>query len=140
MREPIRVEPAALGNYFSWLRTLLATERTLKAETRTSVSLIAFGFTIVQFFEKLRAMSTPGHPVRAETPRDLGITLIALGVGSALISLWQYRRLVNRLWSTDLSAFTGEEKRPQWTPTAIVLSAICLIGIFALVAVLMHMS
>jgi putative membrane protein len=97
MREPIQVEPPALGNYFAWLRTLLATERTLKAETRTSVSLIAFGFTIVQFFERLRDMNTTGHAVRPETPRDLGLALIGLGVGSALISIWQYRRLVNRL-------------------------------------------
>jgi putative membrane protein len=140
MRAPIHVEPSALGNYFAWIRTLLATERTLKAETRTSLSLIAFGFTIVQFFEKLRDMSTMGHAVRAETPRNLGLALIALGIGSAIISIWQYRRLVNRLWSTDLAAFAGEEKRPQWTPTAIVLSFICLIGIFAFVAVLMHLS
>ncbi|HWU53876.1 MAG TPA: DUF202 domain-containing protein [Rhizomicrobium sp.] len=140
MRAPIQVEPSALGNYFAWLRTLLATERTLKAETRTSLSLIAFGFTIVQFFEKLRDMSTVGHPVRAETPRNLGLALIGLGVASALISIWQYRRLVNRLWSKDLAAFSGEEQKPMWTPTVIVLSAICLIGIFAFATVLMHLS
>jgi putative membrane protein len=139
MRQPIHVEPPALGNYFAWLRTLLATERTLKAETRTSLSLIAFGFTIVQFFEKLRAMSTEGH-VRAETPRDLGLALIALGVGSAIISIWQYRRLVDRLWGTDLAAFAGKGEKPRWTPTVLVLSAICLIGILAFAAVLMHLS
>ena len=139
MREPIQVEPSALGNYFAWLRTLLATERTLKAETRTSVSLIAFGFTIVQFFEKLRDMNTSGHVVRAETPRNLGLALIALGIASGLISILQYRRLENRLWSRDLAAFSGRQERPQWTPTVIVLSVVCLIGVFALVAVLMHM-
>jgi putative membrane protein len=140
MREPIQVEPSALGNYFAWLRTLLATERTLKAETRTSVSLIAFGFTIVQFFEKLRDMSSStGHVVRAETPRDLGLALIALGVASGLVSILQYRRLENRLWSKDLAAFSGRQERPQWTPTVIVLTIVCMIGVFALFAVLMHM-
>jgi len=37
MRDSIQVEVPALGNYYScysWIRTLLATERRLKAETR----------------------------------------------------------------------------------------------------------
>ena len=138
MREPIHVEPSALGNNFAWLMTLRSSESTLKAETRTSLSLIAFGFTIVQFFEKLRDISA--HAVRPETPRDLGLGLIALGVGSSLISIWQYRRLVNRLWSKDLAAFAGEERKPQWTPAVLVLFAVCLIGVFAFVSVVLHLS
>ena len=40
-------------SHFSWLRTRLSIERTLMSWVRTSVSLIGFGFTIVQFFERL---------------------------------------------------------------------------------------
>src|SRR5215469_9204831 len=99
MREPVRVDPPKFGMYSAWMRTLLATERTLKAETRTSLSLIAFGFTIVEFFERLRVMG--GRPVRAGTPRDLGLALIAAGVASALTSIWQYRRVMGQLWGPD---------------------------------------
>jgi len=140
MREPVRVNPPKFGMYFAWIRTLLATERTLKAETRTSVSLIAFGFTIVEFFERLRVMGVPGRPVRVEAPRDLGLALIAAGVASALTSIWQYRRLMGRLWGPDLSIVVGEKRKPLWTPTAIVLFFVCLIGIYAFVAILMHLA
>jgi len=39
-------------SHFGWLRTRLALERTLMAWVRTGVSLIGFGFTIVQFLER----------------------------------------------------------------------------------------
>ena len=50
-------------DHFAWLRTRLAVERTLMAYLRTSVSLIGFGFAIVQFFRNFRQM--PGNPPRA---------------------------------------------------------------------------
>jgi inner membrane protein YidH len=37
--------------HFGWLRTRLSVERTLMSYLRTAVSLIGFGFTIVQFFK-----------------------------------------------------------------------------------------
>jgi putative membrane protein len=140
MRDVITRDPTETGNYFAWIRTLLAAERTLKAETRTSLSLIAFGFTIVQFFNRLRDMNTSGHPIRVGTPRDLGLTLIAIGVGSAIISIWQYRQLVDRLWNMGISAFISIEEKPTWTPTVLVLAIVCLIGIFAFVAILVHLT
>jgi putative membrane protein len=39
-------------SHFSWVRTRLSVERTLMAAVRTSLALIGFGFTIVQFFER----------------------------------------------------------------------------------------
>ena len=36
-------------SHFAWLRTRLALERTVMAWLRTAVSLIGFGFAIVQF-------------------------------------------------------------------------------------------
>ena len=40
--------------HFAWLRTRLAIERTMLAWMRTAVSLIGFGFAIVQFFDRLQ--------------------------------------------------------------------------------------
>jgi putative membrane protein len=41
-------------DHFSWLRTRLAVELTIMAWLITAVSLIGFGFAIVQFFERMR--------------------------------------------------------------------------------------
>ena len=42
--------------HFGWLRTRLSVERTMMSWIRTAVSLIGFGFAIVQFFERLQQM------------------------------------------------------------------------------------
>ena len=39
-------------SHFSWLRTAMSLERTMMSWVRTGASLIGFGFTIVQFFER----------------------------------------------------------------------------------------
>ena len=43
-------------SHFGWLRTRLSVERTMMSWLRTAVSLIGFGFAIVQFFERLQQM------------------------------------------------------------------------------------
>ena len=43
-------------SHFRWLRTRLALERTMMSWMRTAVSLIGFGFAIVQFFEHLQQL------------------------------------------------------------------------------------
>ena len=50
-------------SHFAWLRTRLALERTMMAWARTAVSLIGFGFAIVQFLDTVQEL--PGaRPVR----------------------------------------------------------------------------
>ncbi len=76
--------------HFAWLRTRLALERTMMAWLRTAVSLIGFGFAIVQFFEHMQRM--PGvrpaeHPHAAQY---MGLALISCGVLALVISVWQY--------------------------------------------------
>ena len=56
--------------HFAWLRTRLALERTIMAWVRTAVSLIGFGFAIVQFFDRLQQM--PGDvAARFRMRRDM---------------------------------------------------------------------
>ena len=43
-------------SHFAWLRTRLSVERTMMSWMRTAVSLIGFGFAIVQFFERMQQM------------------------------------------------------------------------------------
>jgi len=49
-------EPS-VSNNFAWLRTRMALERTLIAWVRTGIALIGFGFTIVQFFQRLQSIA-----------------------------------------------------------------------------------
>jgi putative membrane protein len=51
---------------------------------RTSLSLIALGFTIFQFFEMLKDAGTLTHPV---APRNFGLTLVLLRVRMLIVGI-----------------------------------------------------
>jgi putative membrane protein len=129
------VEPTA-GNHFAWMNTRLALERTFMAWIRTSVSLIGFGFTIVQFFERLKGMqASSGRAMRAETPRDLGLALIATGVTALIISSLQYRRLLRYLGSAPFEAIALGARHPMRTPVFVAAIVLMFIGISAFISV-----
>src|SRR5688572_3353967 len=86
-------------SHFSWLRTRLSIERTLMSWVRTAVSLIGFGFTIVQFFERFADMQGVAPALRPQAPRLLGLGLILAGCGALAISVWQYHSTLRYLWS-----------------------------------------
>ena len=77
---------ADAASHFAWLRTRLALERTLMAWVRTAGSLIGFGFTIVQFFERFQSMDHVAAAARPQAPWYLGLALIGAGVVALLIS------------------------------------------------------
>ena len=58
-----QVKPTS-DSHFSWLRTRLAVESTLMSWVRTSISLIGFGFTIVQFFATPVSSGPTSPPLR----------------------------------------------------------------------------
>jgi putative membrane protein len=69
--EPRFTAKVSAESHFSWLRTRLSLERTMMSWIRTAVSLIGFGFTIVQFFERFGSMEgvaeAPCSPTRPAT-------------------------------------------------------------------------
>lgn len=128
-----------VGNHFAWIRTLLGLQRTLMAAVRTSVSLIAFGFTVAQFFEKLQEnvperlrMSGP------DTARDLGLLLIGAGVFSLLVFTWQYKRALDYLRSGPFESIAGISKKPMHQPTYLICLVVMVIGVAAFVSVLLR--
>jgi putative membrane protein len=128
-------EPTA-SNHFAWIRTRLGLERTFMAWLRTAVSLIGFGFTIVQFFQRLQGMdASNGRTMRPETPRELGLALIATGVAALIISSFQYRRMIRYLSSPPFDAIASGDARPIHTPVFIAAAVLTLIGIAAFVSV-----
>lgn len=122
--------------HFGWLRTRLSVERTMMSWVRTAVSLIGFGFAIVQFFERLRQIS-PSGTYFPEAPKYLGLSLIACGIAALLISIWQYQWTVNYLRSGPFAPIAGLKEGMQSPVLAVAILLIC-IGAFAFGAVLLH--
>lgn len=78
-------------------RTFLAHERTLMAWTRTSTSLITFGFTLYKFFEYLHERSDGTAPHTLFSARAFGIIMIGIGVFTLIAASVQHRVLMGRL-------------------------------------------
>lgn len=131
------VQPS-VGNHFAWMRTMLGLQRTLMAAVRTAVSLIGFGFTVAQFFDKIRGkLPEDMGRIGVNIPRNLGLILIGAGVISLIMFLWQYRASVEHLRSGDYAAIASTEKTLH-QPTYMVAFAVIFIGIAAFISVFLR--
>jgi putative membrane protein len=124
--------------HFGWLRTRLSIERTMMSWIRTAVSLIGFGFAIVQFFERLQQIPGTQTALVPAAPKYLGLALISCGIVALIISIWQYNWTVRYLRSGSFAKVAGlkEGMRSPVTAVAVLLT---LIGLFALSAVLLRL-
>ena len=123
-------------SHFSWLRTRLSIERTMMSWVRTAIALIGFGFTIVQFFERMKEMPESSPSAIPDAPRYLGLSLIFCGVVALMISIWQYEWGLRYSVERRLRRDRGSEQRGgQQTPLLAVAIALALIGVFAFCAV-----
>lgn len=98
-------------------RTRMAAERTLMAWVRTALSMISFGFTIYKFLQVIQKESTV--PVlRPQAPRDVGLTLIGIGIFAVTIACIQHWNYIRKL----------RPGQPYW-PWDLAFIVACLIGI-----------
>lgn len=134
-----RVRPTA-ESHFSWIRTRLSLERTLMSWIRTAISLIGFGFTIVQFFERLGTSEKFVPPMLPEAPRYVGLALIATGVLALAISAWQYFSSLRYLRGEPFDRIAVAKSRTVYTPILAVCFALMLIGIAAFLAILTRIA
>ena len=132
----LEVRPTA-DSHFSWIRTRLSLERTMMSWVRTSVALIGFGFTIVQFFERFRSMER-GAAALPDAPRYLGLALIGAGVLVLLVSIMQYRAVARYLLSKEYEPIAGIGEVVRHTPLYVISIAMIFIGLFAFGAVFLH--
>jgi putative membrane protein len=112
------------------LRTVNASERTLMAWIRTALSMIGFGFTIYKFFQYLPEEIAAGNIRRPQAPRNLGLTLIALGTVALAAAAWQHRRFLNEVGAS--------QARHVWSISFMVAMAVILIGILTFYGVLLR--
>lgn len=137
MKEPesIANELAGRRTGMSFQRTRLAADRTLMAVIRTSLSLIGFGFTIYQVFQKLLEAGTlksdrsPVHFGRALVM--LGIGMLVLGIGYHVAFMLGLRRLREDMKVEGL--VHGDSHFPV-SLTLIVALSLLAIGILAIVS------
>jgi putative membrane protein len=128
---------ALTQSQFSWIRTRLGVERTILAWTRTGVSLIGFGFTIYQFFQRLQEATAP-EAARPQAPRNFGLALIGAGVVALGLALWQHRSLVNYLRGPEFSQLIPDHTALPFKAhqSVWVTSLLTLIGIVAFLWIL----
>jgi putative membrane protein len=130
---------ATASDHFSWLRTRLSVERTMMSWVRTATGLIGFGFTIVQFFERMQQMPATAPAYFPEAPRYLGLSLIFCGVIALLIAIWEYHWGLRYLWGGDFAAIAGVTREGKQTPLLAVAVVLALVGIFAFFAALLRL-
>jgi len=124
--------------HFAWLRTRLAVERTMMAWIRTAASLIGFGFTIVQFFDRMQVMPGVAPASFPDAARYLGLGLIFCGVAASFIAIWGDQWTVNYLWKEDYRPIAGMTKGGLHSPTIAIAAVLGLVGIFAFFSVLLR--
>lgn len=136
-----RTEMSMRRTGLSFQRTRMSADRTLMSVIRTSLSLIGFGFTIFQFFAKLRDVGTVAH---AAAPRNFGLTLVALGILMLVVGILYHiqfmygmREVRNAMTADGL--IHGESSFPP-SFTLIAAVALLLIGMFAIVSMVFQIG
>jgi len=128
----------SVGSHFAWLNARLALEMTMMAWIRMAITLIGFGFTIVQFFERLNDMEGVAPAAQPFAARYVGLVLIGAGVVALVVSVVQYRATTRYLWQEDFAAIAGIGKAPGNTPIYAVAIGLLVIGVVAFLAVLLR--
>jgi putative membrane protein len=111
-------------------RTNMAAERSLMAWIRTSLSMIGFGFTIYKFFQYLPEEIAAGNIRRPQAPRNLGLTLIALGTLALVAATWQH-------WDF-MKTMRASQPRHVWSISFVVAIFVILIGAMTFYGVLLR--
>jgi putative membrane protein len=124
-QEVFNLAELSLSDRLAVARTIMSADRTLMAWVRTALSMIGFGFTI---YKILGAIQKSGNValVRAQTPRNIGVFMILVGIVPLALSMFQYQRGVKSL---------GGKPNVYVNAGMVAAGAVLLIGIGLLVVV-----
>ena len=134
-------ELAARRTGMAFQRTRLAEDRTLMAVIRTALSLIGFGFTIAQVFQKLRDQDII---TKAAAPRNFGLALVGLGIVMLVLGIVYHvqfmlglRHLRESMRAEGL--IHGESGFPV-SLTLITALVLLVIGVAAILSMAFHVG
>jgi putative membrane protein len=131
--EAISTELSERRTGMSFQRTRLSADRTLMSIIRTSLSLISFGFTIFQFFQKLKDQSVLTGSAPA---RNFGLALVLLGVAMLVIGIiYHLRFMIGLRHEREALVAAGLVHGESDFPTSLTLitaTILLLIGIAAI--------
>lgn len=130
-----RTEMSKRRTGMSFQRTRMSADRTLMSVLRTSLSLISFGFTIFQFFEKLK---DAGTLTQSAAPRHFGVALVLVGIGMLVIGIVYHVQFMLGLRHVRQEMVAeglihGESRFPP-SMTLIIALLLLAIGIVAIVS------
>ncbi len=111
-------------------RSVMAAERTLMAWVRTAISMIGFGFTIYKFFQYKAEDIAAGTVRRPNAPRNLGLSLIAVGTLALMAASWQHRDFLKQI--------APSRKKQTYSVSFVVAMGVILIGIVTFYGVVLH--
>lgn len=139
--DDISVELSSRRTGMSFQRTRMSADRTLMSVIRTSLSLIGFGFTIFQFFEKLRDAGTLTH---AASARNFGVALVLLGIVMLIGGIVYHIQFMVHLREQRTAMMTdglvhGESKFPL-SLTLVTACILLLIGFFAILSMVFQIG
>ena len=114
-------------------RSFLATERTLMAWIRTSISMIGFGFTLAKLFQSLASSNVlvRGPAGNVWTAEGVGLLLISLGTFALTAAVFDHRRELKQLRAAGLQG--------RFSLTMAVASVLAILGVMALLSLLVYM-
>ena len=133
------VKPTS-DSHFAWIRTRLSADNTLMGWIRLATTLIGFGFTIVQFFDRFGQMENVKPAVAPHLPRYLGLALIFSGVFGLLIAIWQYIWFVDYLHSDEFKRLAFKSKFSINKPALSIAFILVIIGVVAFVSLIFRLS
>jgi putative membrane protein len=111
-------------------RSTIAAERTLMAWIRTAISMIGFGFTIYKFFQYMPWEVAKGNIQHPQAPRNLGLTLIALGTLALAAGTWQHVRFLREIGTSPF--------HDVWSLSFVIAIAVVVIGVLTFYGVLLR--
>ena len=122
----------------SFQQTRMSTDRTLMSTVRTALTLIGFGFTIYQFFEHLKEGAGTRELVRAQSPRNLGLTLVLLGVGLLFAGIFQHLRFMREL-NRQRRTVVGDQYAAFPASSAMAVAvALAVVGLLVILSMLVR--
>ena len=133
--DQVSTELSARRTGMSFQRTRMSADRTLMSIIRTSLSLISFGFTIFQFFQKLRQSEVLTSAAGA---RNFGQALVWIGIGMLALGILYHVQFMYGLRTErarmKLDGLVHGESRFPVSLTLLTALALLGLGIAAIVS------